>query len=84
MSTKIVKPYLCSQLKKLLLTIFITFQLTLSSVISVNAQCSICSKTAQQMGEKPAKGFNAGIIYLMLTPFAIAGFVGYRWWKNNK
>jgi hypothetical protein len=36
------------------------------------------------MGEKPAKGFNSGIIYLMLTPFAIVGFVGYRWWKNNK
>jgi hypothetical protein len=36
------------------------------------------------MGEKPAKGFNSGIIYLMLTPFAIAGLVGYRWWKNNK
>ncbi len=49
-----------------------------------NAQCSICAKTTQQMGEKPAKGFNSGIIYLMLTPFAIAGLVGYRWWKNNK
>jgi hypothetical protein len=36
------------------------------------------------MGDKPAKGFNSGIIYLMLTPFAVAGFVGYRWWQNNK
>jgi hypothetical protein len=36
------------------------------------------------MGDKPAKGFNSGIIYLMLTPFAIMGFVGYRWWKNNR
>jgi hypothetical protein len=51
---------------------------------NLKAQCSICAKTTQQMGEKPAKGFNSGIIYLMLTPFAIAGFVGYRWWKNNK
>ena len=49
-----------------------------------DAQCSICAKTTQQMGEKPAKGFNSGIIYLMLTPFAIAGFVGYRYWKSNR
>lgn len=50
----------------------------------VNAQCSICAKTTQQMGDKPGKGFNSGIIYLMLTPFAIIGFVGYKWWKNNR
>jgi hypothetical protein len=49
-----------------------------------NAQCSICTRTAQQMGEKPAKGMNLGIIYLALTPFAIVGVVGYRWWKDNQ
>jgi hypothetical protein len=27
---------------------------------------------------------NAGIIYLMVAPLAIIGFVGLRWWKNNK
>ena len=50
---------------------------------TTNAQCSICAKTTLQMGEKPAKGFNSAIIYLMLAPFAIAGFVGYRWWKGK-
>lgn len=48
------------------------------------AQCSICAKTTQQMGEKPARGFNSGIIYLMLTPFAVVGFIGYRWWMSNR
>lgn len=48
------------------------------------AQCSICTKTAQQLGEKPAKGMNSGILYLAFAPFAIVGYVGYRWWKNNK
>ncbi|NOT52500.1 MAG: hypothetical protein HOP10_14620 [Chitinophagaceae bacterium] len=48
-----------------------------------SAQCSICTKTAQQLGEKPAKGMNTGIIYLAFAPFAIVGFVAYRWWKNN-
>jgi hypothetical protein len=48
-----------------------------------DAQCSICTKTAQQLGEKPAKGMNSGILYLAFAPFAIVGFVAYRWWKNN-
>lgn len=48
------------------------------------AQCSICTKTAQQLGEKPAKALNVGIIYLGLTPFLIIGYIGYRWWRNNQ
>jgi len=48
------------------------------------AQCAMCTKTAQQLGEKPAKGLNQGILYLMFTPLAIIGIVGYRWWKSNK
>ena len=51
---------------------------------AVTAQCSVCTKTALQMGEKPAKGLNTGILYLMLAPFLIVGVIGYRWWKNNK
>jgi len=47
------------------------------------AQCSICAKTAQQMGQKPAKALNMGIIYLALAPLLIGGFIGYRWWKSN-
>ena len=48
------------------------------------AQCSVCTKTVQQLGEKPAKALNTGILYLMLTPFLIVGVIGYRWWKSNK
>jgi hypothetical protein len=46
-------------------------------------QCSICTKTAQQLGEKPAKGLNEGILYLAATPFIIAGIVFYKWKKSN-
>jgi hypothetical protein len=49
-----------------------------------SGQCSICTKTTQQMGEKPAKGLNSGILYLAFAPFAIAAYVGYRWWKGNQ
>ena len=68
-------------MKKLvaLLSIFLLLNFT----GEVNAQCSICTKTAQQLGYKPAKGMNSGIIYLMIAPLAIIGFVGYRWWKGG-
>jgi hypothetical protein len=48
------------------------------------AQCSICTKTAQQLGERPAKALNTGIVYLAFTPLAIVGIIGYRWWRNNR
>jgi hypothetical protein len=48
------------------------------------AQCSICTKTASQLGKASAEGLNQGIIYLMLAPFAIAGYIGWRWWKQEQ
>ena len=68
-------------MKKLFLLVSLIF--CLAFIQSAEAQCSICTKTAQQMGHKPAKGLNSGIIYLMVAPLAIMGFVGFRWWKNN-
>jgi hypothetical protein len=50
---------------------------------SASAQCSICTRTAQQLGEKPAKTLNAGIFYLAAAPLAICGILGYRWWRRN-
>ena len=58
--------------------------LCMTAASDLKAQCSICTKTAAQLGEKSARGLNAGIIYLALTPFAIVGFIGYRWWKREK
>ena len=71
-------------MKKLLLILLFILYFSFFMNENVNAQCAICTKTVQQLGDKPARGFNSGIIYLMLTPFAIVGFVGYRWWKSNK
>lgn len=71
-------------MKKITLIILFSFQILLFSQFTVDAQCSLCTKTAQQMGEKPAQGMNSGILYLMMMPFAIVGFIGFRWWKQNK
>ena len=64
--------------------IFILSLLLAVAVVPVHAQCSICTRTAQQLGERPAKALNKGIIYLAFMPFAIFGVIGYRWWKSEK
>jgi len=63
--------------------ITLLFFILLFTVNTVTAQCSICTKTTQQLGEKPAKGMNSGILYLAFTPFVIVGYISYKWWKNN-
>jgi hypothetical protein len=70
-------------MKKILIILTLCFSSFLFNLSNVEAQCSICTKTAAQLGEKPAKGLNAGIIYLALTPFAIFGVIALRWWKRN-
>lgn len=71
-------------MKKARLIIYIITLFLLMDSSTTIAQCSVCTKSVQQLGEKPAKALNNAIVYLMLTPFAVAGFIGYRWWRNNK
>jgi len=78
--------YLCIEtfeMKKLVIILLFIISFSLLATQYSSAQCSICTKTAQQLGEKPAKGLNAGIIYLASAPFLIAGYVFYRWKKSN-
>jgi hypothetical protein len=46
--------------------------------------CSICTKTASELGEKPAQGLNKGILYLALLPLTILGGLGYFWYRAQR
>jgi hypothetical protein len=65
-----------------ILAVVFVLLFTLASV-DLNAQCSICTRTAQQLGEKPARGLNAGILYLAFTPLILIGVIGYKFYKKN-
>ncbi|TMI70891.1 MAG: hypothetical protein E6H09_14905 [Bacteroidetes bacterium] len=71
-------------MKRRLLAYFLLLCFSLGISLFSQAQCSICTKTAQQLGEKPAKGLNSGILYLAFMPMAIVGVIGYRWWRSNR
>ncbi len=45
--------------------------------------CSVCTKTAQGLDDKSAKGLNGGILYLAFLPLGIMGTVGYIWWRSK-
>ena len=66
-----------------LIVVFMFLMLTICTGPG-RAQCSICAKTSMQQGEQAGKGMNGGIVYLMVIPLAIMGFLGYRWWKSEK
>lgn len=69
--------------KRLLICLFSLF-LLIGTSLDGQAQCSVCTRTAQQMGEKPATGMNSGILYLAFMPLAIISVLAYRWWKAEK
>ena len=56
----------------------------IAAVVPVLAQCSLCTKTAQQLGEGPAKGLNNGIMMLAITPLAIIGLLAYRFFRSQR
>ena len=70
-------------MSKRLIIFFLLFQLT-AGIQHAEAQCSICTRSTQQLGERPARALNRGIIYLAFTPLAIFGIIGYRWWKSER
>ncbi len=74
---------LCNKMRNIFYISVLIFAALLFSA-TLQAQCAVCTKTALQLGEKPAAALNSAIIYLMSAPFAIMGIIGYRWWKNNK
>lgn len=64
---------------------------SLMSASSLSAQCPMCKtslessrKTAKVGPKKVGNGINQGILYLLATPYILAGAAGIFWWKNYK
>ena len=70
-------------MKKIFSILFFISIFFICNIKTADAQCSICAKSVQQMGDKPARGFNSGIIYIMVIPYAAIGVIGYKWWKGK-
>lgn len=51
------------------------------------AQCPMCRMSAEsnlENGGTAGKGLNAGILYLLATPYLVIGTIGFIWWRNRR
>ena len=49
------------------------------------SQCSMCRAVIEsQEGQEMAEGINDGIKYLMIIPYILVGFVGWKIYKTLK
>jgi len=63
------------------------FTLTLTPINDVQAQCPMCRMAAESNlkdGGNAGKGLNAGILYMLSTPYLIIGVLGIIWYRNNR
>jgi hypothetical protein len=71
-------------MKKLVLFFFVMF---LFLNIDLVAQCPMCKMAAEsnlKNGGTAGKGLNAGILYMLLTPYLLVGGLAFWWFKNRK
>lgn len=53
----------------------------------MEAQCPMCRIAAEsnlKNGGTAGSGLNAGILYMLATPYLVIGTIGFIWWKNNR
>ncbi len=57
---------------------FFLFVLGILSAQSLFSQCSLCTKTAQQLGPQAASGMNFGVLYMIVIVAVIILYLVYR------
>jgi hypothetical protein len=55
--------------------------------VAVDAQCPMCRMTAESNlkdGGSVGLGLNAGILYMLCTPYILVAAIGIWWYRNKK
>ncbi len=68
-------------------TIAVVAVLSFISISKVNGQCPMCRMTLEsnlKNGGSQGSGMNAGIMYLLFTPYILVGGIAYVWYRNRK
>ncbi len=76
-----------NQIIKLGILFLIVLCLIVGFSETLEAQCPMCKIAAQsnmQNGGTAGRGLNAGILYMLATPYLIVGTIGYIWWRNKR
>ena len=72
---------------KWLSIIALAFTLSITTTSEVQAQCPMCRMSAEtnlKNGGSAGKGLNAGILYMLATPYLLVGAIGFIWYRNRR
>lgn len=76
-----------NSIRKIVSVLFLAVALAATPISSANAQCAMCSLTAEnsvQNGNTQGDNLNKGILFLLAFPYLAAGLVGYLWYKKYR
>lgn len=54
---------------------------------TMDAQCPMCRMAVESNlkgGGSAGKGLNAGILYMLATPYVLVGSLAFVWWRNRR
>ncbi len=63
------------------------FALNVANPTPAQAQCPMCKIAAEsnyQHGGQTGKGLNAGILYMLATPYLLVGGLAFVWYRNRR
>ncbi len=72
---------------KISFTILAVLLLVVGSTEILEAQCPMCRIAAEsnlKNGGTSGSGLNAGILYMLATPYLVIGTIGFIWWRNRR
>lgn len=73
--------------KRIFFVLVLGFTLQVSTPHMADAQCAMCSLTAQnatENGNQQGKGLNSAILYLLAMPYLAAAGIGFLWYKKYR
>jgi hypothetical protein len=76
-----------SKLLRFFLILTLTIGFSAGNYQPVQAQCPMCRMSAESNlkdGGSAGKGLNAGILYMLATPYLLVGLFGYMWYRNRR
>jgi hypothetical protein len=53
----------------------------------LDAQCPMCKMAVESNlkgGGNAGRGLNAGILYMLATPYLLVGGLAFVWWRNRR
>lgn len=76
-----------NRIYKIITLLSLALALNMAAPTPAPAQCPMCRMSAEsnlKNGGTDGKGLNAGILYMLATPYLIVAGIGYVWWRNRR